>query len=1102
MIGTDDDQQLAETEGSDDSDLDLTADNTDEGIDNQMPEEVEDTANDIVAAQENTEPSLDLTAENTDDGIDNQLSGSENVDTEIDNFIEEERSQIVIREDIDTAGGDIHIHAGEEGDVIISSEVSSSQQPDSEDQQAGDIKIEAERIAIVDDAVVDASGEDAGEILVGGDQQGLNEDVQNADYVYVGENAKIKADGGEEGDGGRVIVFAEGSTIVEGEITARGGTQQGDGGFIETSGLRGLRVKNAPDASATNGKAGEWLIDPYDITVSSSTDTNVNTSGATWLATAVGAIINELTLRTGLLAGDVTIATTGGGGEQGNIDFQANIDFDDADSDGTGSLTLSAHNNIYFRGNLIDSDGAYGGNNNDLTDLNLIADSDGNNSGAVYFDGPNLVGSANGTMNVEVNNDINVSGDGVFIIGSDTDDGFGAAIDSINLIADNDGDNSGDINFGTMGSPIGNDGADLISIDADQGMINLDAENINFYSNGDIDIDGGGADNAYVSIYHDGDLHFDAVNININGGSGDSAYVNIHSYTGDQSLQTSDDINFTGGGGDFSDVNVDTMGDQDVDADNFSLLGGSGDYASASLTITGGSAQHIDTIGKLTLQAGSGMDASAFIRDDSYCACSQYITALGGLDMIASSTAEVNIYAALYQEITVGSGGMSADLNMLGDSMTYGAIIESDGDQFITVHGDLIMEYGDIYSYGGGGGYNTVDVENLIVNESSIIEYEGSGMTTLTTTGTGSQIDTGTSGIFFTRGVVWDQEGEVNWNSGDIDVSIGSGSYADVYNAGAFYINSEDGPTNSGMGTFSVDASGGFYNAGLVEKDTGTGTTILNAILYNDGEFVAASGTIDFGGSGYLEQSSGATSLDGGSLSSVNDFYFYGGKLDGGVSASIVTGGQLVGDVYLQDTTVNPGHSPGTLTINGNLDASAGGNIFNLQILGITPGRYDKINVTGSVTMPATNTVNVSFGGSYEGPQVIDQTDVFPDVIQAGATSTITPIVNHPLEEGVRSTDAQVGDNLELTYTRDFFPDEPEEETGTGTDDDTTDDGMMTMDEESNTDNLPDVINLIVTITEEEREALVEAGLLDDDDDEDDDDDDKKDKPNNMCAGV
>jgi hypothetical protein len=52
----------------------------------------------------------------------------------------------------------------------------------------------------------------AASILVGGDYQGKNPEVQNANVSYFGPDATLKADAGKVGDGGTVIVWSDDST--------------------------------------------------------------------------------------------------------------------------------------------------------------------------------------------------------------------------------------------------------------------------------------------------------------------------------------------------------------------------------------------------------------------------------------------------------------------------------------------------------------------------------------------------------------------------------------------------------------------------------------------------------------------------------------------------------------------------------------------------------------------------------------------------------------------------------------------------------------------------------------------------------------------------
>ncbi len=78
--------------------------------------------------------------------------------------------------------------------------------------------------------------------MIGGDYQGKNPKIINAKKTYVGKDTVIKADAINEGDGGKVIVWADEATKFYGDISARGGILGGNGGFIETSGKETLQI--------------------------------------------------------------------------------------------------------------------------------------------------------------------------------------------------------------------------------------------------------------------------------------------------------------------------------------------------------------------------------------------------------------------------------------------------------------------------------------------------------------------------------------------------------------------------------------------------------------------------------------------------------------------------------------------------------------------------------------------------------------------------------------------------------------------------------------------------------------------------------------------
>ncbi|WGG51894.1 hypothetical protein [Rugamonas sp. DEMB1] len=134
--------------------------------------------------------------------------------------------------------------------------------------QGGHIELLGRQVGLNGNALVDASGAaGGGSVLVGGDYQGANAALQNAQQTFVAPAARIRADALAHGDGGKVVVWSDAATRMHGGISARGGAAGGNGGLVETSGhyldVAGAKV----DAGAPAGARGRWLLDPYDIEV-------------------------------------------------------------------------------------------------------------------------------------------------------------------------------------------------------------------------------------------------------------------------------------------------------------------------------------------------------------------------------------------------------------------------------------------------------------------------------------------------------------------------------------------------------------------------------------------------------------------------------------------------------------------------------------------------------------------------------------------------------------------------------------------------------------------------------------------------------------------
>ena len=202
------------------------------------------------------------------------------------------------------------------------------------------------RVGVVGKGVIDASGDTGGgTVRLGGDYQGKNPDVQNAERTYIGSDGVIRADAMSTGDGGRVIVWADGDTRFFGSISARGGAQSGKGGFVETSGKQSLQVFGAADVGAASGTGGTWLLDPEYVSFVSGTGANDADVqyGGTLVFTAPP---SPGTSQIGSAAIDAGLAAYGASVEiqaQKDINFNANLNLANS-----GNLALTAGNNINF----------------------------------------------------------------------------------------------------------------------------------------------------------------------------------------------------------------------------------------------------------------------------------------------------------------------------------------------------------------------------------------------------------------------------------------------------------------------------------------------------------------------------------------------------------------------------------------------------------------------------------------------------------------------------------------------------------------------------------------------------------------------------------
>ncbi len=174
-------------------------------------------------------------------------------------------SGVVQARSVGTRNGRIVIDGGSDGVTQVSGTLDASGAGTG--QTGGRIAVLGDQVALVGQARLDASGDlGGGEVLVGGNVQGGGSE-RRASRSYVGRNVVISADALSLGDGGKVVVWADGDTRYHGQLSARGGALGGNGGFAEVSGHEHLSYAGTADLSAANGRKGQLLLDPLSIDI-------------------------------------------------------------------------------------------------------------------------------------------------------------------------------------------------------------------------------------------------------------------------------------------------------------------------------------------------------------------------------------------------------------------------------------------------------------------------------------------------------------------------------------------------------------------------------------------------------------------------------------------------------------------------------------------------------------------------------------------------------------------------------------------------------------------------------------------------------------------
>jgi filamentous hemagglutinin family protein len=356
--------------------------------------------------------------------------------------------------DISTVGGKVTLTA----DTIDQSGVIEA---NSAQNAGGKISLRGNTITLARDSKTSATGATAGgDISIGvnyiGEQNDKNiqKSIKNndlANIVTVESNAVIDASATQNGNGGSINLWSRTSTSVAGALYARGGAQGGNGGFIETSSVGNVDIKQGliVDTSSSNGVSsspGRWVIDPttliIDSVAASAISNALNTTSVTLDAIGSacsafgGSCIQSETALIRILAGadiyssntatSLSLIATGG-----QIDINSNITAgavyavaQTINVNGSINTNGGSNSNIYLAGAIINilgninsnGNGQNSNTNTTSSSLNTINTSTANNrrngsttnnQNTLTADGNNYI-SNGGLINIFATGDINI----------------------------------------------------------------------------------------------------------------------------------------------------------------------------------------------------------------------------------------------------------------------------------------------------------------------------------------------------------------------------------------------------------------------------------------------------------------------------------------------------------------------------------------------------------------------------------------------------------------------------------------------------------------------------------------------------------------------
>jgi len=780
----------------------------------------------------------------------------------------------------------------------------------------GETHLLGEEVRVKETAIVDASNsKKAGTVLVGGDYQGKNPNIQNAKSTHVEPGATILANGLETGDGGKVIVWGDDLISFYGQIQAKGGEVSGNGGFVEISSPKSWNASIANISVKTvDGKRGLLLIDPTDVTISGAASAPAITT-PNYEPTGGSANLLNTDVETALGAGDFTILTSGDGPDTGVVKFDANVTWANGNV-----FSVFANSNIEVSTGITVSNTSAAASTTPVIvfDANNTITSTGTTTAGVIIEG--TVSTLGSSISIT-----GTGGDGAVanLYGIEVSGGTVSTVDGvITLEGTGAGTTSGNIGAYINATGTVTSGSGAINITGTGSTSGTTANHGIHINGGDITTTSG------------------VITLTGTGGGSGASNIGIVVDTAGTVVSGSSDLNLTGTGSTSGSntnhgINI-NGGDVTTTSGVITLLGTGSGSGSSNIGIL------IDTVGTVVSDS-SAIDLTG-ISSTLGTTLNHGINIDGAGSLVSTTTGNITL-------IGTGSGSGSTNIGILIDNS--GEVASTGGSGLIDITGTGLAGTTDIVGvYLGGtglGGGITSSVADITVtgyaNGSSTgsngVVFDTGGV--ITTTGAASVTVEGNAITGTEPGVHLISTGEIDaQGTGSVDITATGNGTANFQMADTSSLSSASGDitinTNTislgGTATITSTGAGDFYllpiavttNIGL---GAGSGTlSVTNAEL---GTLSVGFGSVNFG----RTDSGGTVDVDLGGLFTFLDPLVVNGKtitISSAASAGANAATFNIGTSGAGIFNLNGVVTAAPTTVNG----GSNNDIFNINIAGQT----------------------------------------------------------------------------------------------------------------------------------------------------------------------